>query len=87
MCKKCNGTHQNRDSSPEKLIGAKQIAGSTALAIKVNIGTPQRPDLVWLPRSVVRIDDAHGIFVKQWYIVRHGLTARITPEPRTTNGT
>ncbi len=84
MCKKCNHPH-HRDSTPEKYIGPKRIAGSTALALKINIGTQERPDLLWFPRSVVRIDPATGgIYVKQWHIVRNGLTARIAPEPTTT---
>jgi len=88
MCKKCNHTHTHRpgDYSPEKYIGPKAIAGSTALALKINIGTTERPDLLWFPRSVVRIDpQTGGVYVKQWYLVRNGLSARIAPHTTTTN--
>jgi hypothetical protein len=87
MCKKCNHRPApKRDDSAEVFCGPRNIFGSTALALKLNIGTTQRPDLLWFPRSVVRIDpQTGGIYVRQWYIVRNGLSARIAPEPTTTN--
>lgn len=87
MCRNCNHRPApQRDDSAEVYIGRRRIAGSTALALKLDIGPEHRPDLLWFPRSVVRIDPTTGgIYVKQWYLVRNGLTARITPHT-TTNG-
>lgn len=86
MCKKCNPRPApQRNDAAEVYIGPRQSTGSTALAVRMNIGTTQRPDLLWLPRSILRIDpETGGAYLKQWYIVRNGLSARIAPTATTT---